>query len=158
MSRDLSNQFQKEINVADPCDVVVYALEFNSPNLATPVRINNAGEDIVSQGDTYIFCPFNISIPDDRDGQLPQANVEISNVGRDIIRWIEQTQGGEDVEIIIKVFLKSTPDVIEIQLCCSMDNISISPYTISARIGYEDILNKPAVGWAFTRRTTPGLF
>ncbi len=158
MPRQFSNQFNQALNSVNSCEIIVTALEITSPKLASPIRITNGGEDVVSNGDTYIFCPYEITMPDDVDSQLPKSRLRIANIGRDIIRWIDQSQGGEDVQVRLLMFLKSDPNKYELDICLFMDDISISTYEITASLGYNDILNKPAVAIPYNYRVAPGLF
>jgi len=145
------------IQVSAPEHPVVL-VEFQHPQLVTPIRIANSNEDVVSNGDTYIACPINVVIPDDFENELPRARLEIDNVGRAVVRWIEQTNGGQNTTVFLRIVQKSNPDVIEYEICTDFRNITVTPTKISGTLGYEDVLNKVSVPILYTRERFPGLY
>lgn len=96
-------------------------MELNIPGEDTPARFVNCaiarlqdeeGEDIldsygapvygyIHNGETYNFMPFQVPWPTSEPGQAPRSSLEIDNMLRAMMPYIDQISGPLDVTIII---------------------------------------------------------
>lgn len=126
--------------------------------LSEPVRVVNDSEDVTSNGFLYIACPFRYVLPDDFEGQLPKAKISIDNVGRDLMYWIETSNGGNGSNVKFLQIMRSRPDLIEAEIEMQLQSVSVTMKEISAELGYENLLSKPAVAMQYRPENSIGLF
>lgn len=86
-------------------DVAIVLLEITHPDIETPIRLNNSGQSVDSNGNIYIYFPFNIELPSDNETE-PVARLSIANVDRQI---------GEAIDSI------STPATVGMSIVSSVD-------------------------------------
>lgn len=157
MSRNFSTNFKTNLNLVTAKDLPIIALEITHPNLSQPVRIVNDAKDLQSLNNTYIACPFSMSILSDSDKERPKAVLSISNIGREMTRWIEQTQGGVGTEIKIKILRRDEPDNIEYEVTLSFTEITVTTQSIAGVLGFENLYRKTAINKFFTSKVAAGL-
>lgn len=133
-------------------------LEINHPALSTPVRVVNDTQDITSNGNLYIACPFRFVPPDDFENQLPKAKLAVDNVGRDLMYWIETTSGGQGSSINAMTVMRSRPNQIEWSISMNLYNVQVTMKEVTAELGFENLFGKPAVTRQFRPDNSPGLF
>jgi len=109
-------------------------------------------------GPQFRACAFRYTLPDDQQGQLPQAELSIDNVGRELMEFIEGSNGGVGAECRMMLGLRSTPDVIEWEITVDMKNLKATYAEVSATLGFENMLDLPAVAISHRPDTSPGLF
>ena len=97
-------------------------------------------------------------MPDDFDGRLPKASLSIDNVGRELTTWLESSGGGRGATCTIRLVMREAPDVIEYEITMDLVNLGIDWRTVTGQLGYEDLLNRPAVRLQIRQDTAPGLF
>lgn len=153
-----SSNFKKEVNKVSGGDVRVILLEINHEELSEPIRVVNDKQDIVSNGDTYLALAFNITLPDDPEAGLPRASISIDNVSKDLMFWLEQSDGARGATATIRQVLRSDPNTIESEVTLNLTNISANSYQVSGQLGYDDILNMSANPFCYRPENAPGLF
>lgn len=154
---DLSRSAQTAVNKTSG-ELPLVLLEVNHPGLSEPIRVVGDTEDITCNGNLYVAFPFQISLPDDFDGRLPKATLTIDNVGRELTTWLEASGGGRGATCTIRLVMRAAPNVIEYEIKMDLTNLSIDWLKVSGSLGFEDLLNRPAVQWQIRQDTAPGLF
>lgn len=154
---NFSRNAQENIN-ATSGEMPLVLLEINHAALAEPIRVVNDNQDLTSNGNLYIALPFNITLPDDFSEQIPRATLAIDNIGRELTQWLEASAGARGATVTVRLAMRDTPNVYEMELTMGLNNIAIDWLTVSGSLGYEDILNRPAVALTYRRDTAPGLF
>lgn len=155
--RNTSLTFKQAIYAQDTDEVFIVLVEIDHDDFASPIRVCNDSVDITSNGDVYLAYPFQIELPSDEDGDMPQARLTIDNVDRSLTASIRAIQTPPSVRIM--VVLVSDPDVIEIDLPGFVfTNISYDALTITGTISIESFMNEPFPGDVFTPTQFPGLF
>lgn len=158
MARSVSQAARQNINATGADEPLLVLLEIAHSALAIPVRVVADTQDITVGGELFQACPFNISLPDDVDQQLPQATLEIDNIGRELTQWLEASGGGQGATCRILQLLRSTPNVIEFDITMDLTGIKVTQTTVSGQLGFVDTLNQPAVAVRYDPLTSPGLF
>lgn len=133
-------------------------LEITHADLAVPVRVVNDTQNMTSNGIVYIGCPFNVTLPDDVAGQMPQAQLEVDNIGRDLTQWLEYSRGGQGARCRIMQVMRSDPNTIEFDMTLDLTNMKITNETVSGSLGFENILNRTGTIPTFTPQNAPGLW
>lgn len=136
----------------------VYLLEITHPDLAVPVRIARDNQDVVSGGVTFTAMAFEIQLPDDVDKQLPRAPIQIDNVGRELVQWLEASNGGQGAQVRVMQVMRDTPDVIEYDITMDLLNVHQNAAFVTGELGYEDVLNRAGMIAMYRPDNTPGMF
>lgn len=133
-------------------------IEITHSGLPEPVRVVGDTADITSNGHLYIAAPFRIVMPDDQEGQVPKARLAIDNVGSAIMDWVETSSGASGAQVRMMQVMRGTPDEIEFEITMDLTNIEATPLEVSGQLGFDDVLNTPAVQVKYRPDNTPGLF
>jgi len=73
MPRTLSNAALASMNAQATGEVWLVLLTLSHPTLATPIRLVNNNEDVVSRGSTFLAFPFEVELPGEDPDQPPKA-------------------------------------------------------------------------------------
>ena len=133
-------------------------LEINHESLSSPVRVVNDMQDLTSNGNLFIACPFRYVLPDDFENQLPKARLAVDNIGRDLMYWIETSAGGNGSTVKMMQVMRSRPDTIEWSISMNLYNVQVTMREVSAELGFENLFAKPAVALQYRPDNTPGIF
>ena len=158
MPKEYSAQYKSTLAEVNATEAPLILLEINHPQLSQPVRVVNDTQDLLSNGNTYIGFPFRCILPDDFESQLPKARLSIDNVSRDLMYWIETSNGGQGSTATFKQVMRSNPDLIEWEIQMSLFNVNVTMQEISAELGFENLFGKPAVSFRYTPTNSPGLW
>jgi hypothetical protein len=130
---------------------------YHASIIGGPLRLVNNPTSIVSNGEEYIGCPFNIDVAADRDDVLPEVQLAVDNVDRLIVATLRTIT--TPIEVEMEVVVASTPDVIEMQAQRSTMRVATwDIHTVNGTLKFEDMLNEPYPGGTFTAKKYPGLF
>ena len=72
----------------------IYALEVSHPSITDNIRIVNDTEDVSLEGNAYVALAFRPQLPQEKEGEIRQAGIEVDNVGRRMVEWVEASNGG----------------------------------------------------------------
>lgn len=158
MPRGYSSATLTEIHATSSSDPPLALLEITHAGLVSPVRVVNAAESIVSNGNTFVALAFAVTIPDETEGKLPRAQLMIDNIGRELMQWLDTSGGGSGASVRFMQVRRSVPDVIEYEITLDLMNVRATSRTVSGDLGFESFLDRPAVSVRYDPRTAPGLF
>lgn len=136
----------------------LYLLEIMHPQLAVPARVVRDTQDIVSGGNTFVACGFDIRLPEDLSGQLPRAQLLIDNIGRELTQWIDASKGGKGATARVTQVMRATPNTLEFDATLDLINVRQNGAHVVGELGYEDTLNLPALAESYRPDNTPGIF
>jgi hypothetical protein len=163
MSRQISSFGKEELNKIKPTRQRVSLLEVTHPDLAETARVVNNDRDVTHNGETYIALGFDIVWPDDMSQGQPRARLSISNVTKEFMGFLETSNGGQGAQArIVSTFLRKgvnstdTTGVEEWAFTLDLSDITVSNLTVSAALGYEDILNRNGLPWVYNAETAQG--
>ncbi|MDR2155897.1 MAG: DUF1833 domain-containing protein [Burkholderiaceae bacterium] len=158
MTARKSPNFRRAAQQLAPADRPLILLELSHALLPEPMRFVGDNQDIVSRGHLYHATSFEFGWPDDQDGRTPAATLSIGNISGGVGAFFEQTHGGRGAVITAIQIMRSAPDFVEDELVLDLRNIEVTTLAVSGALGYDDILNKPAVSYTYRPETAPGLF
>lgn len=158
MPNPRSAAWHRTVNATSAKESPLVLLEINHPLFPAPVRVVSDTQDLVSNGDTYVASGIRCWLPDDRAGQMPRAKLAFDNVDKAIGELLEGSGGGEGATVRVMEVLRSAPDVIEWEATLNLKSVELAGMEVVADIGYEDILNRPAVTLTYRPDVAPGLF
>src|SRR3546814_2953364 len=85
----------------DTDEVWLVLLTIDHANIDPSVRVVNNTEAITSRSNEYVAFPFDITLPDSREGSPPAARLAIDNVSRKIAEAVRTINTTADVTIQI---------------------------------------------------------
>ena len=157
MSRDVTNAFIEACNASqtDECFIILIAITHDT--LPVPILINTSGQDVVSNGDTYLFCPVEVTLSNDNDDTPPQAKLVIDNIDRTVVSAVRSIITPPSVTL--SLIAASAPDTIEVSFTdFKMKEVSYNELTIEGTLTLEGLFQEPAIGYTFSPTYFPGLF
>lgn len=158
MARTFSSGFNQTINSVSASEYPLILIQIDHADLAAPIRVVNDREDFTHLGNTYQRFAFKFSFPTDPENGLPEAKLEMDNVGREVMDWVEGADWNKLTTCTITQVRRSDPDTIEYQVVMNLSDISANQYTVSGRLGFEELLGAPALRVKYTPQTAAGLF
>lgn len=163
---EVSDEFKVEFYSQETDNVFIVLLTFSSSELLADIRIASdpmellpiANVDgVVSNGEEYLFAPFEIRLPrDDKTGAI-SAKLTIDNIDQSIIATLRSVT--EPVNLTIQVVLSNDPDNVEKSYSgFTLDDVQYDALTIEGTLtmDYWDI--EPFPSGRFTPSGFPGLF
>ena len=133
-------------------------IEITHPDLEIPARFVNDTQNITVEGNEFFATAFDLTLPDDKQDQVPQARLSVDNVGRELTQWLEYSQGGKGAKCRILQVLRSEPGVVEFDMTLDLAGLSITPQVVSGNLGFKNTLMQSAVAVRFDPKTAPGLW
>jgi hypothetical protein len=157
MARTLSDGFKASLNAAQTGEAYIVLVTIDHPNLSAPLRVNDSGATVVSNGDTYDPLPFAIILPDDTERQSAKAKLTIDNTDRRIIQTLRQMNG--PASCVFTIVMASAPDTVEAQ----WDDFTIADFvadvnTVECILSMEDFSGEPYPAETFNVADFPGLY
>jgi hypothetical protein len=82
----------------------------------------------------------------------------MSNVGREFTALLEALPVGAELLATLQAVSRATPNVVAYEFISVLTGLQVTPQTISAQIGSDDIMRRPCVLLRADPTTLPGLF
>ena len=152
-----SNRFDQASRAGTPEALVVTAIEIKHPAVTAPVRVVNDTRDHMIEAHLFVAARFNARLADDADGQAPRAELVIDNVGDVLTRWVELSDGGNGATIKLFQFIANV-GFIEWEVELDVVGMQVSTQSVTARLGFDPMLHRPAVQIRHDPDHSPGLF
>ena len=133
-------------------------LEITHPGLTVPVRVVNDTQNITCNGVEFIACAFRCLLPDDLESQLPKATLAVDNVGKELMQWVEVSDGGYGAQARFLQVMRSRPDLIEYEITLDLSDVKATVSEVTATLGYDNIFSRPAIALRYDPFTSPGVF
>lgn len=156
--RSFSQNGRRKLLATSADENLLILAEITHPDLAVPVRVVRDTQDLVARGVNYQACPFELTLPDDVEGQVPQASIQVDNVGRELTQWLEYSRGGQGARCRLIAVYRSDPDVFEMDITLDLTGLKIDNQKVSGNLGFVNTLGQTAVPSVFTPQSTPGLW
>jgi Domain of unknown function (DUF1833) len=158
MPRNLSAEAFKAMFASETEQVFLMCLVLEHADLGTPIRVVHNNEDITRTAGVFSACFFDINLPEEAPGTVPQVTLTIENVDRTITDAVRNLQGR--VKVTLDVVMASSPNTVEAgPFEFYMLSANFNTQFVQGRLGFEDdILNMGFPKDAYTPVTAPGLF
>jgi len=163
-----TNAFKQAAYAQETDEVFVTLITLDSDELEEPIYICDdpferrveLGEDIYgieSNGNVFVFMPFDIWLPrDDKTGTV-SAKISIQNTDRRIVEVARSVT--KPVSVKIQCILASDPDTIEIEFNnFQLSNVKYDVMTVDGDLTLNYWGLEPFPSWCFTPANFPGLF
>ncbi len=92
------------------------------------------------------------------EGQAPQAELAIDNVGRALTQWVEAAGGGTGATVRVMQVLDIADPEVEWELTMDVAGVQVDAERVTARLGFDPLLGRAAVVMRHDPQTSPGLF
>lgn len=158
MARTYSSEFKSTLAEVSAPEAPLILLEITHPSLGTTVRICNDVVDVTSNSNLYIAMPFRCTLPDDFENRIPKATISIDNVSKDLMQWIESSNGAKNAQVRFIQIMRSRPNLIEWEITLTMFNVLVTQKDISAELGFQNLFSKPAINMQYRPENSPGVF
>ena len=138
-------------------DAFLSLLTIDHEALLVPIRVVNDNVSIMSNGDTYLAFPFDVTLPIDDAKQMPNAKLSIDNVDRTIIDAARSITSPADVTI--QIIKSSDPDTVELSLTdFKLRDVKADAGVVEGVLTLEDFLQEPYPAGTFDPGRFPGGF
>lgn len=158
MAQAYSSEYRSTLSQLGAPEAPFILMEINHAELASPIRVVNDNQSITSNGNLYVGYPFNFVMPSDYENQLPKAKISIDNVGRELMQWIETSNGAGGATVKFSQIMRSRPNQIEWEISMSLFNVQVNQREISAELGFENLFAKPAISIQYRPENSAPLF
>jgi hypothetical protein len=158
MAQAYSDIYKSTLAEVSAPEAPLLLLQINHPELPSPIRVINDTQNITSNGNLYVAFAFRFVLPSDYENQIPKARIAIDNVGKDLMQWIETSDGGAGSTVQLSTIMRSRPNQIEWTMTMSMFNIQANAREVSAELGFENLFTKPAISIQYRPETCIALF
>ena len=157
-----SNRFDQASRAGTPEVMVLTALEITHPAVTAPIRAVNDTQSKRIGGNDFVAARFSARLADDADGQAPRAELVIDNVGDVLTRWVESSDGGNGAVVKLMQVVEAPVDDgdLEVEWSVELDVVSmqVSTQSVTAQLGFDPMLHRPAVQIRHDPDHSPGLF
>lgn len=158
MARNYSTAYKSTLAEVSAEETPLILLEITHPSLGTIVRICNDTIDVTSNGNLYIAMPFRCTLPDDFENRIPKASLSIDNVSKDLMQWIESSNGAKNAQVRFIQIMRSRPNTIEWEITLTMFNVKATVQEITGELGFQNLFSKPAISIQYRPENSPGVF
>ena len=150
-----SNQFDQASRAGTPEARVLTALEITHPDVPAPIRAVNDTKTHIIDGNWFVAARFSARLADDADGQAPRAELVIDNVGNVLTQWVELSDGANGATIKL---MQIADDDVQWSVELDVVGMRVSTQSVTARLGFDPMLHRPAVQIRHDPDHSPGLF
>lgn len=164
----ISNNF-KEVAYSQDTDVaVIVLLTLSTPDLPDDIRVCNVpvekfddlGENVygvTSNGQRYLFLPFDIELPQDDKTGAVSAKLTIDNVNRQIVQYARETR--KPLNVGIQVVLSNNLNYVELEYNdFKLSNVNYNGFNVEGDLTVDYLGLEPFPCGRFTPSGFPGLF
>ena len=144
-------------NPADPHGLLEL-LTIEHVSFTAPVRLVNDTRDWTCSGNVFTALPFSLKWPNQISNETPRAQLQITNVGRDLTAILEALPVGDELLATLQTVSRAAPDVVIYEFVSPLTGVQATPQTVSAQVGSDAALRLPCVALRADPSTLPGLF
>jgi hypothetical protein len=117
--------------------------------------VNNT-ENVISRGNTFLPCGFEMILPTDDGDSLPTVKITIPNADRQIVEWIRGFPTAPT--LMMEIVLSSQPDVVERSIdFMRLVDVSYDVMAVSGTLAIENVLSAGYPKETYSASRFPGL-
>lgn len=156
----LSIPARRALFASETGEVFLLLITISHASFTPPIRVVNNTTNITSRGNVFLGCPFQLSLPDEREEQLSsQMQIQIDNVDRKIMEGIRSLPVGATPTVTAELILASDPNTVEQDFPdFTLRQVEYDALVITGSLMVEDMLNERYPQFEFTPVWFPGLF
>jgi Domain of unknown function (DUF1833) len=155
--RSLTAATREAFYAAQTGEVFLFLLKLSHEDMVPMYFVNNT-VDVVSNGETYMAFPFDVTPPDDREDTITRIQLVIDNVDRRIVTAVRSID--TPATFTLSIIRAAEPNVlIAGPFECKLRNVTYGALTVSGDLApWENVMDEPFPQHAYTPATAPGLF
>lgn len=158
MSRNPSAAFKRAVFAAQTGEAILVLLTIDHPTLGAPLRVTSDNVDTVSDGETFVPYPFQLTLAEESEDATPTIGLSIDNVDRTIGAALRDA-GLEAPTCTVQVVMGSDPDTIEAEFpAFRLRDVDYDALVVTCQLTLEDMTTLPYPYVTFTPNRFPGLF
>lgn len=154
----LTPAMRAQLQSVDDVDGLLLLAILDDPVLSAPVHVVNDTRDCKVGDVTYVAIPMAITLPTDVSGQASQAQLEITNVGRELTAELEALPLGSSLDVTLQIVSRANPQQIEWEYEAAIGRVTATVPRVVIVLGDDTLLRQSAVLLRFDPTTAPGLF
>jgi hypothetical protein len=121
-----------------------------------PLRVVNNTLDVVSRGNTFLACGFEIILPTDDGEAMPTVKLTLPNADREIIEWIRGFPTAPN--LMMEIVLSNDPDTVERSIdWMRLVNVNYDALQITGTLAVENVLSAGFPGERYSPVRFPAL-
>ena len=156
--RLISSTAMQAILAQNTPEVFIPCLKIDHPSFANPIRLAFNTETVSRTDGDYLPYAFQITLPEQREDQIPQVILTVDNTDLSVNNAIRTLVGQPTVTM--DVVLASSPNTVEVgPFDYSLQSAQADANTIQGTLGFEmDIFSQQVPAQLYTPVSSPGLF
>lgn len=155
--RSLSNPARIAAFAQTTPQTFLILIEITHADLATPIRLVNNTQAIVSGAETYHPMAFELTPPVEEDGQIRASTITFDAVDRSLIEAVRSIDDAPHLSAA--VILASTPNVIEAGPWeFVMRGVNYNAQSVSAELLPDNPMDYVISAIAYRQRDFPGVY
>jgi hypothetical protein len=157
---------ERSVNVSTTAEVFIILITIRHSTLVNPIRVSNDPTQLlpialvkgtVSNGEEFIFFPFEFVFPNQEAFASPVAQIRLDNVSREISTIINELPSSPTFDV--QVVLASTPDIVELELLdFKLRRVEWNAINVIGDISVEYFDQEPYPSGRFNPSGFPGLY
>lgn len=164
----ISNNFRRAAYAQETDVAVIVLLTLSTEDLPDTIRVcnvpvqkfSNLGENVyglISNGQQYLFLPFDIELPQDDKTGAVSARLTIDNVNRQIVQYARETK--KPINVTVQVILSNDLDTVEFESSdFKLTNVSYNGFNVTGDLSIDYLGLEPFPCGRFTPSGFSGLF
>lgn len=165
----ISDNFRQAAYGQETDVAVIVLLTFTSEDeTLEPVRVCNVGIEkfddlgenlygVTSNGNRFLFLPFNITLPQDDKTGAVSAKLSIDNVTRELVKHARAAR--KAINVNIQCVLSNNLDYVEMEYDnFKLTNVTYNAFTVEGDLSIDYLGLEPFPCGRFTPSGFPGLF
>lgn len=153
-----TTNFHETVNSVNADEFPLVCVEIEHASLGSTVRIVNDTDDLTHSGDVYTALNFRVKLPNQPETGRVSASLEVDNNAKELVDWIDSSNGANGAQVTFHQVLRSNPNVSEYDVILYATNVQITPDIVSMELSFTDIYNRACLPTTYNRTTAKGLF
>lgn len=152
-----SDNLKINVNRLNATEALLVLLEIDHPFVSEPIRLVNDSQDFLFDGHNYIAMPFSVNRHSDVQGELPKTTLNIPNVGRSLVKWIDSSGGGRNASISV-ILARRSSVMEEERINFGIGSVTINNEMVTFSLIIQNNLVKRSMRYVFDTKRAMGLF
>lgn len=153
-----SAEMRAQLEAVDDGDGFFLLALMDSPLLSAPVRVVNDNRDRTIGGVVFVGIPMEVTLPSDVPQEASRAQLEITNVGRELTAELEALPLGSGLDIVLRIVSRARPELVEWEFTAAISRITANVQRVVITLGDDALVRQSAVRLRYDPTTAPGLF
>ncbi len=165
----ISINFRESAYASETGRVPIMLITFSHADMLEPIRISTdptqrivetdtvIAYGTVSRGNTFVFLPLRLKLPDDTDSGPGEMQIELDNVDRAMTEAIRSIFS--PINVKVEIVMDNAPNVVDLEWPeYVLTSIQYNATTITGTMLLENLVREPFPGLMFSPSTAPGVF